>query len=163
VARPVLFVLDDDAGVVGALRGDISRRFSQDFRVLGESSADAGLAILRPLAEQADPVALLIVDHHLSGTPGLDFLVRAHDLHPSAKRVLLVERDYSVRSPVVRAMTLGQADYHLTKPWMLEQDLYEAPITPDAPCSSPRIAADAATAKITTGRGDACCMLRCWR
>jgi thioredoxin reductase (NADPH) len=35
-----------------------------------------------------------------------------------------VERDYSARSPVVRAMTLGEADYHITKPWMLEQDLY---------------------------------------
>ena len=35
-----------------------------------------------------------------------------------------MERDYSARSPVVKAMTLGQADYHLTKPWMLEQDLY---------------------------------------
>jgi thioredoxin reductase (NADPH) len=40
--------------------------------------------------------------------------------------VLLVERDYSVRSPVIQAMTLGQADYHLSKPWMLEQDLYLA-------------------------------------
>jgi hypothetical protein len=27
-------------------------------------------------------------------------------------------------APVVQAMTLGQADYHLTKPWVLEQDLY---------------------------------------
>ena len=47
-------------------------------------------------------------------------------MHPLAKRVLLVERDYSARSPVVQAMTLGQADYHITKPWMLEQDLYRA-------------------------------------
>ena len=56
--------------------------------------------------------------------PGVDFLARAHELHPLAKRVLLVDRDYSARSPVVQAMTLGQADYHLTKPWLLEQDLY---------------------------------------
>jgi len=35
-----------------------------------------------------------------------------------------VERDYSARSPVIQALTLGQADYHLSKPWMLEQDLY---------------------------------------
>jgi thioredoxin reductase (NADPH) len=49
---------------------------------------------------------------------------RAHAMHPLAKRVLLVEREYSVRSPVVGAMTLGEADYHLTKPWLLEQDLY---------------------------------------
>jgi thioredoxin reductase (NADPH) len=124
MSRPVLLVIDDDAGVVLALRGDLSRRFGQDFRVLGEASAAAGLATLRRLAEQGDQVALLIVDHHMSEMPGLDFLARAHDLHPSAKRVLLVERDYSVRSPVVQAMTLGQADYHLTKPWMLEQDLY---------------------------------------
>ena len=124
MSRPVLFVLDNDAGVVRALRGDLGRRFSQDFRVLGESSAAAGLATLRRLAGQDEPVALLIVDHQMSEMPGLDFLARAHDLHPSAKRVLLVERDYSVRSPVVQAMTLGQADYHLTKPWLLEQDLY---------------------------------------
>jgi thioredoxin reductase (NADPH) len=45
-------------------------------------------------------------------------------MHPLAKRVLLVERDYSVRSPVIQAMTLGQADYYISKPWMLEQDLY---------------------------------------
>jgi len=38
--------------------------------------------------------------------------------------VLLVERDYSAQSPVVQAMTLGQADYHISMPWMLEQDLY---------------------------------------
>jgi thioredoxin reductase (NADPH) len=37
---------------------------------------------------------------------------------------MLVERDYSARSPIVAAMTLGQADSHITKPWMLEQDLY---------------------------------------
>ena len=69
-------------------------------------------------------MALLIVDHEMREMPGVDFLARAHDMHPLAKRVLLVERDYSARSPVVQAMTLGQADYHLTKPWMLEQDLY---------------------------------------
>jgi thioredoxin reductase (NADPH) len=69
-------------------------------------------------------VALLIVDYSLSGMPGVDFLACAHEMHPLAKRVLLVERDYSAQSPIVQAMTLGQADYHITKPWTLEQDLY---------------------------------------
>ena len=111
-------------GVVRALRDDLTRRFGEDFRVIGESSAAAGLAALRGLAQLHEPVALLIADHNLSGMPGTDFLARAHEMHPLAKRVLLVERDYSARSPVVQAMTLGQADYHITKPWMLEQDLY---------------------------------------
>ena len=124
MAQPVLFVIDDDAGVVRALRDDLSRRFGRDFRVMGESSAAAGLSALRGLAELHEPVALLIVDHDMQQMPGVDFLARAHELHPLAKRVLLVERDYSAGSPIVRAMTLGQADYHITKPWMLEQDLY---------------------------------------
>jgi thioredoxin reductase (NADPH) len=124
MAPPVLYLIDDDAGVTRALRDDLGRRFGKDFRVIGESSAAAGLATLRELADQHEPVALVIVDHNMPEMPGVDFLARAHEMHPLAKRVLLVERDYSVRSPVVQAMTLGQADYHITKPWMLEQDLY---------------------------------------
>jgi thioredoxin reductase (NADPH) len=124
MSHPVVFVIDDDAGVVEALRDDLSRRFGEDFRVIGKSSVVAGIATLRELADQHQPVALLIVDHDMTEMAGVDFLARARTLHPHAKRVLLVERDYSARSPVVNAMTLGQADYHLTKPWVLEQDLY---------------------------------------
>jgi thioredoxin reductase (NADPH) len=123
-ARPVLFVLDDDIAVAETLLGDLGRRFGEDFQVIGESSAAVGLAALRRLADEHQQVALLIVDHDMGEMPGTEFLARAHALHPVAKRVLLVERDYSARSPVVQAMTLGQADYHLTKPWLLEQDLY---------------------------------------
>jgi len=124
VAQPVLFVIDDDPGVVDALRDDLIRRFGGDFGVIGEYSAAVGLATLRKLADERQPVALLIVGHDMSDMPGADFLARAHAWHPLAKRVLLVERDYSAASPVVPVMTLGQADYHLTKPWLLEQDLY---------------------------------------
>jgi thioredoxin reductase (NADPH) len=124
VSLPVLFVIDDDPGVVRALSGDLGRRFSEDFEVIGESSAAAGLAVLRRLAGEHRTVALLIVDHDMNEMTGVDFLAHAHQLHPHAKRVLLVERDYSARSPVVQAMTLGEADYHLSKPWTLEEDLY---------------------------------------
>jgi len=122
--QPVIFVIDDDIGVIHALAEDLGRRFDQDFDVIGQSDVAEGLAVLRELADRHEPVALLIVDHDMPGMPGIDFLARAHQMHPMARRVLLVERDYSVRSPVVQAMTLGQADYHVTKPWLLEQDLY---------------------------------------
>jgi len=46
VSKPVLFVIDDDAGVVRALGDDLSRRFGEDFGVIAESSAAAGLAAL---------------------------------------------------------------------------------------------------------------------
>lgn len=103
-ARPVLFIIDDDPGVVRALRDDLGRRFGEDFRVIGESSAAAGLAALRRLADEHQQVALLIADHGMGEMPGTEFLAHAHEMHPLAKRVLLVERDYSARSPIVQAM-----------------------------------------------------------
>ena len=103
---------------------DLNRRFSQDFRIVGETSPATGLAMLRGLADAHEAVALLIADNDMVEMPGVDFFGHAHEVHPLAKRVLLVERDYTARSPLVDAMTLGQADYHITKPWMLEQDLY---------------------------------------
>jgi hypothetical protein len=50
MSSPVLFVIDDDTGAMNAPRDDLSRRFGGDFRVIGESSAAAGLVALRGLA-----------------------------------------------------------------------------------------------------------------
>ena len=47
----------------------------------------------------AQPVALLIVDHELREMTGVEFLAGAHALHPPAKRILLVERDYTAAQP----------------------------------------------------------------
>jgi hypothetical protein len=63
MSQPVIFVIDHDAGVTVTLREDLGRRFGEDFRVIGESSAAAGLAALRRLAkagEQADEPRLAV-------------------------------------------------------------------------------------------------------
>ena len=57
---------------------------------------------------------------------GIEFLASAHRLHPAAKRILLVERDYTTANPIVTAMMLGQIDYHLVKPWFPDHGLYPA-------------------------------------
>jgi thioredoxin reductase (NADPH) len=118
---PVLFVIDRDPVSLSVLLTDLARRFGNDFTVKGESSPDAALAALQDMAAAHDAVALLLVD---DGAP--EFLARAHDLHPRAKRVLLVDRDYSSTSPAVQAMALGQADYHIVRPWADDEMMYGA-------------------------------------
>ena len=125
MGTPNLFVLDDDSAALQALAGDLARRFG-DCRIIAERSAAAGLAALTELAARPAEVAVLLVDQRMPEMSGIDFLARAHRLHPMAKRVLLVDRDYTDASPVVPAMTLGRIDYHLTKPWLPEWDLYPA-------------------------------------
>ena len=118
---PVLFIVDHDKTSLHALLSDLSRRFGNDFVVRGETSSSAALAVLRELADADVPVALLLVADAAS-----DVLTCGHELHPSAKRVLLVDRDYSSTSPAVQAMTLGRADYHIVRPWADEESAYRA-------------------------------------
>src|SRR5215467_8723311 len=109
---PALCVVDRDAGALDVLIEDLSRRFGHDFDVRGYDSPPAAMADLEAKASAGEPVALMLVAPADAGV-----LARAHDLHPHAKRVLLVDRNYSASSPAVQAMARGQADYHIVRPW----------------------------------------------
>jgi thioredoxin reductase (NADPH) len=124
--KPVLFLMAHECSVLEALTSDLGRRFEGDFRILSERSPAAGIEALAQLAARPDPVALLIADQRMPEMTGVEFLAQAHALHPAAKRVLLMERDYTATNPIVPAMVRGQIDYHLVKPWVPEQGLYPA-------------------------------------
>ena len=124
--NPILLLVAHESALLEALESDLARRFGNDCQILCERAPADGLAALKALAAQSQPVALLIADQRMPTMTGVDFLVQAHALVPSAKRVLLVERDYTQANPIVPAMTLGQIDYHLVKPWIPEQGLYPA-------------------------------------
>jgi thioredoxin reductase (NADPH) len=114
---PILLVVDEDRAVLEALSGDLGRRFGVDYRILAESSPTRALAALERLASESQPVALVFAGQQLSGTSGVEFLAAARGLHPAAKRILRLERgDYTAANPAVRAMTLGEIDYHLFTP-----------------------------------------------
>ena len=116
MGAPILMVVDEDQAVLEALGGDLGR-FGVDYRILTESSATRALAVLERLAAESQQVALVFAGQQLTGTSGVEFLAAAHGLHPAAKRILRLERgDYTAANPAVRAMTLGQIDYHLFTP-----------------------------------------------
>jgi thioredoxin reductase (NADPH) len=119
--RPVLFVVDPDQHSLEVLLAGLTRRFGNDFTVAGESSPATALAALEEMAASDVPVALVVADGDAE-----DFFSRAHHLHPEAKRVLLVDRDYTSTSPAVQAITLGRADYHIVKPWADDELIFGA-------------------------------------
>ena len=120
-AKPVLFVLDDDPTSLDVLFSDLTRRFGNNFTVRGGTSPETALCTLEQMADADAAVALFLVNQDAT-----EFLTRAHQLHPRAKRALLVDRDYSATSPAVPAITLGNADYHIVRPWMDDEMIYRA-------------------------------------
>jgi hypothetical protein len=152
MGAPILMVVDDDQAMAEALGGDLGRRFGVDYRILTESSAARALAVLERLAAESQRVALVFAGQRLTGTSGVEFLAAAHGLHPAAKRVLRLERgDYTAANPAVRAMTLGQIDYHLLTPWLPAERWLYPPVSdfladwshtqpPSAPSGTPSMA-----------------------
>ena len=119
---PVLFVVDHDPNALDVLLSDLSRRFGNDFTVRGRTSAGRG-ADRAPRASGCRPTGSAAARRRrcLRGIPR----TRTR-LHPRAKRVLLVDRDYSSTSPAVQAMTLGRVDYHIVRPWANDETMYRA-------------------------------------
>jgi thioredoxin reductase (NADPH) len=117
MGKPLFFLVDDDEDRLGAFAAELRRRFGHDYQVVDEPSPSTALAALQRLGDGAE-VALLVAATSMAEMDGTELLVRAHELHPAAKRVLLVGRgEWSLAHPLVRAMTLGQVDYYLFHPW----------------------------------------------
>lgn len=115
--KPVLCVLHDDRGVRDLLEHDLERRFGGDYAI--ESHLDARLAIrsLRRYATEMRVVAA-VFSADTAACGGSAFREEVRDLHPHARRVLILERGaWSTRHPAVTAMRTGQAESYIFVPW----------------------------------------------
>jgi thioredoxin reductase (NADPH) len=130
MTQPVLFLVDDRPKVLAALAADLERRFGADHRVLTAVSPGAALAALEGLAGRGQEVAMVVAALGMAELPGVELLQRARELHPGAKRVLLVgRRAWTADNPAVRAMTLGQIDTYLFEPWLPVERFLYLPVT----------------------------------
>jgi thioredoxin reductase (NADPH) len=126
---PVLFVADADEGARGATVAALVRRFSPDYRIVTAGSAESALDCLAELARHGHQVAVLAADLHLPAMGGVEFLDRAHTLHRSASRVLMVAMDrYHTRIPfselktLRHATALGRIDFAVAKGWVTPEE-----------------------------------------
>ncbi|MGH9263892.1 MAG: FAD-dependent oxidoreductase [Acidimicrobiales bacterium] len=115
---PVILVVDDDPAALARVGTELTKRYGADYEVLAYGSPEAALLALRRLRDAGRPVALLLADLWMTPMSGIDVLVLAGGLHPTAKRGLIVEWVDVNRSKrdLVTASGLGQIDCTLRKP-----------------------------------------------
>jgi thioredoxin reductase (NADPH) len=117
---PVLLAVDDDSDALRAVSTELRHRYSRDYEVVCEISPDTALKTLERLAEEGTEVALVLAAQWLSGTTGTELLGRVHQLHPHAKRGLLIEwgawGDRATGEAIYDAMAHGRIDYYILRP-----------------------------------------------
>jgi thioredoxin reductase (NADPH) len=116
-SKPVIFAVDAGAESFPRIEYGLRRRYGVEYRVICETSAMWGMKRLRDLKSAGEEVALILADQWMPDIAGDEFLARAGQLFPTAKRAVLVEwGDRTTQEPVLRAMTLGHIDYYVNKP-----------------------------------------------
>jgi thioredoxin reductase (NADPH) len=117
MSRPVLMAIDDDPVALGVLQQELGKRYGVDYRVICDGDAEAGLRGLEQIQADGGQVALVLADQWMPAMTGVQFLTRAHGLHPTAQRVLLIDwGDRSTAEPILQAATFGQLDDWIDKP-----------------------------------------------
>jgi thioredoxin reductase (NADPH) len=114
-ARTAIVTVDDDAGVSRAVARDLRRRYGEQHRIVRAESGDAALDALREMRLRGDEVAVVVADYRMPGMNGIEFLERAMDLYPAARRVLLTA--YADTGAAIDAINVVDLDHYLLKPW----------------------------------------------
>ena len=112
---PIIFTIDDDPQVLRAIARDLRSYFRQSYRILSTTSVKEALESLLDLKNKGESVALFISDQRMPEMEGVDFLQKAREFFPNARRVLLTA--YSDTDAAIKAINSVQLDYYLMKPW----------------------------------------------
>ena len=115
MAQPIIFVIDDDPQVLRAITRDLRTQFRQHYRILSTSVVKEALDSLLDLKNKGETVSVFVSDQRMPEMEGVEFLQKARDFFPDAKRVLLTA--YSDTDAAIKAINNVQLDYYLMKPW----------------------------------------------
>lgn len=115
---PALVAVDEDPQVLDALETQLVGRYANDYRIDCLRDPHQALRTLEVLRDAPVEVALVLVGLETSVRDNL--LDRARQLHPHAKRVLLVAPDAWTDAEAARtiraAMALGRIDHYVNSP-----------------------------------------------
>jgi thioredoxin reductase (NADPH) len=115
MAKPVIWTVDDDPDVLRAVERDLRRQYGNRYRVIAADSGISAIEAVRQLKLRNEPVALFLVDQRMPRMSGVEFLEKAIEFYPDAKRALLTA--YADTDAAIRAINSVQIDHYLMKPW----------------------------------------------
>jgi len=115
--KPILIAIHDHAGSLASIRRELLKRYADDYEVICEPSAEAGLARLEALREAGAEVLVMLAAERLEAMTGAELLERAHELHARAWRVVVLPQGTRAQlKPVLRIISQGRVDRYALVP-----------------------------------------------
>ena len=113
--RDHIICVDDEEGVLTALRQQLGARFGEDCEIdLARSGKDA-LELIDELGREGENIAIVVADQIMPGMKGVDLLMEVHKRLPRTAKVLLTGQ--AGLDSVVQAINFAGLSRYLPKPW----------------------------------------------
>jgi thioredoxin reductase (NADPH) len=124
--KPHIFVIETQATKDAHLVRDLENRFGHDYEIRTSDGSEAGLRDLQTAATNDVKLAAVAAPLRTPDGRGLALLTQARELHPGAKRFLIIDMGDVGALPDIRvALTLGHIDFYFGVPYANpEQELY---------------------------------------
>ena len=115
MANPIILIVDDEIQVLNAVERDLRQHYAKEYRIIKASSGKEGLETVQKLKQRNDQIALFLVDQRMPEMGGTEFLAKAKEVYPEAKRALLTA--YADTQAAISAINEVSLDYYFMKPW----------------------------------------------
>jgi thioredoxin reductase (NADPH) len=123
-------LLADSSPTRGLIEAELRKRYGTDYQVMVTGSVEEALEVLGRLRDGQRQVSLVLADQWLPGAAGTELLARVRQLHPAARRALLIFwGDQASMEAVVEATVLGDLDAFVVKPGTSPDERFHQAIT----------------------------------
>ncbi|MFH0901340.1 MAG: response regulator [Pseudomonadota bacterium] len=122
-AREHILCVDDEEGILTALRQQLRGRFGGQCEIHVAQSAKDALELVDDLVKEKEELAVIIADQIMPGMKGVELLEEVNTRSPGTTKILLTGQ--AGLDAVVNAINRAGLNYYLPKPWD-EPDLWLA-------------------------------------
>ena len=113
--REHIICVDDEEGILTALRQQLGARFGAECQIEVAQSAKDALELVDELERDGEQLAIVIADQIMPGMKGVDFLEAVHKRSPETAKVLLTGQ--AGLDAVVAAINRAGLNRYIPKPW----------------------------------------------
>jgi two-component system, cell cycle response regulator len=110
-----IICVDDEEGILTALRQQLGARFGDECEIEVAQSAHDALELVEELRRDGEPLAVLIADQIMPGMKGVELLEEVHKRSPSTTKILLTGQ--AGLDAVVAAINRAGLNRYIPKPW----------------------------------------------
>ena len=113
--REHIICVDDEEGILNALRQQLGRRFGAECEISVARNAEEALELVDELTLAHEPLAVVIADQIMPGMKGVELLEEVNRRSPSTTKILLTGQ--AGLDAVVAAINKAGLNRYIPKPW----------------------------------------------